>query len=56
VLISALKAARTTGGTVRLAQCQPGILQLLDLTGLSRVFPVYRTVQEARSDPLLGGR
>ncbi len=52
VLISGLKAARVLGGTVRLARCQPVILQLLDLTGLSRVFLVYPTVEEAQADPL----
>lgn len=52
VLISALKAARVLGGTVRLARCQPVILQLLDLTGLSRVFLVYPTVEQAQADPL----
>lgn len=52
VLISALKAARLLGGTVRLACCQPVILQLLDLTGLSRVFLVYPAVDDALADPL----
>lgn len=55
VLISGLKAARVLGGTVRLARCQPVILQLLELTGLSRVFLVYPTVEEALADPLARG-
>lgn len=52
VLISALKAARPAGGTVRLACCRPVVLELLQITGLARVFLVYATVEDALADPL----
>jgi anti-sigma B factor antagonist len=50
VLITALKRLRVHGGTLRLAGCQPAVLRLLDLTALGRVFFVYPTVEDARSD------
>ena len=46
-LVSALKAARTGGGELRLAALRPNVRQLLEIMRLDRVFSLYGTVEEA---------
>lgn len=47
VLVSGLKRFREAGGDLRLVVTQPQILKVLEITGLSTVFAVHATVDEA---------
>lgn len=47
VLIGALKRAREEGGDLMVASPNPRISRILDVTGLSRIFNVRATMQEA---------
>lgn len=47
VLVSGLKRFREAGGDLRLVVTQPQILKVLEITGLSTVFVVHPTVDEA---------
>ena len=49
-LIRVLRAVREVGGTVGLIVNQPNILRVLSITGLDRIFPVYRSETEAQAD------
>ncbi len=47
VLVSALKAAKKSGGDLKLAQLSSRVKEVLDLAGLTPVFNVYNDVVEA---------
>ncbi|MDQ2866429.1 MAG: STAS domain-containing protein [Candidatus Eremiobacteraeota bacterium] len=49
-LIGAHRRALERGGNVRLAVGDGSIARLLNITGLIRVFPVYRTFEDALND------
>lgn len=49
VLVGGLKRARAADGTVTITGANAHILDVLRITGLVRVFPVYGTVAEALS-------
>lgn len=49
-LIGGLKAARQTGGDLRLARAPEQAKVILSLTSLDRVFRSYGTVEEALAD------
>jgi anti-anti-sigma factor len=46
-LIRALRVARDVGGSVGLITDQPQFARILSITGLDRVFPVYKNEAEA---------
>ncbi len=48
VLVGALKRCREAGGDLRLVMAEPRILKVFEITGLTGVFPIYATVDEAR--------
>ncbi len=47
VLVSALKAAKKSGGNVRLAQPSVRVKEVIDLAGLTPVFDIHPDVIEA---------
>lgn len=47
VLVSTLKAAKKSGGDVKLAQPSPRVKEVLDLAGLTPVFNVHADLVEA---------
>ncbi len=47
VLVSTLKAAKKSGGELKLAQLSTRVKEVLDLAGLTPVFNVYADVIEA---------
>ncbi|HUB70384.1 MAG TPA: STAS domain-containing protein [Acidimicrobiales bacterium] len=47
VLVAGLKRARSQGGELALVSTRPVILNVLQVTGLTRVFPIFGTVDEA---------
>ena len=47
VLVGAVKRARSSGGDLTLVCTQRRILKVLQITGLTQVFSVYETVDEA---------
>ncbi len=47
VLVSTLKAAKKSGGDLKLAQLSARVKEVLDLAGLTPVFNVYGDVVEA---------
>jgi anti-sigma B factor antagonist len=47
VLVTALKAAQKSGGDLKLAQLAVRVKEVLDLSGLTPIFNVYRDVVEA---------
>ena len=47
VLVSTLKAARKSGGDLKLAQLSGRVKEVLDLAGLTPVFNIYDDVVEA---------
>jgi len=49
-LIRVLRAVREVGGSIGLIVDQPNILKVLSITGLDRIFPVYRDESEAQAD------
>ncbi|HEX3948143.1 MAG TPA: STAS domain-containing protein [Acidimicrobiales bacterium] len=48
VLVGALKRCREAGGDLRLVIAEPRILKVFEITGLTEVFSIYGTVDEAR--------
>jgi anti-sigma B factor antagonist len=46
-LIRALRVVREAGGSVGLIVDQPNFTRVLSITGLDRVFPVYKTDRDA---------
>lgn len=49
VLVGALKRVRTHDGELALVCTQPRILKVFEITGLTKVFPMYGSVDEAVS-------
>ena len=49
VLVGALKRVRTHEGELALVCTQPRILKVFEITGLTKVFPMYGSVDEAVS-------
>src|SRR3954452_13481789 len=47
VLVGALKRVRSHQGSLRLVCTQERLLKIFRITGLSKVFPIYDTVEEA---------
>jgi anti-sigma B factor antagonist len=47
VLVGALKRVRTHDGELALVCTQPRILKVFEITGLTKVFPMHRSVDEA---------
>ncbi|MCA1834714.1 MAG: STAS domain-containing protein [Actinomycetota bacterium] len=47
VLVGGLKRVKSHDGTLALVCTKPKILKVFSITGLSKVFPIYDTVQEA---------
>lgn len=50
VLISGLKRVRTHDGELVLVCTEPRIVKVFEITGLTKVFPVYESVDDAVSD------
>ncbi len=46
-LVQSLKSFSKDGGKIRLAGVQPEVAVLLDITGMHRVFPLFKTKDEA---------
>lgn len=49
VLVGGLKRVKSHDGTLALVCTKAKILKVFSITGLSKVFPIYETVQEATS-------
>ena len=47
VLVGALRRATAEGGEVRLGACTPGVLRILDITGVGSLFGIYASLEEA---------
>jgi anti-sigma B factor antagonist len=47
VLVGGLKRVKSHDGTMALVCTKPKILKVFSITGLSKVFPIFDTVQEA---------
>ncbi len=47
VLVGALKRCREAGGDLRLVISEPRILKVFEITGLTEVFTIYGSVDEA---------
>jgi len=47
VLVGALKRVRTQDGALALVCTEPRILKVFEITGLTKVFPMHGTVDEA---------
>jgi anti-sigma B factor antagonist len=47
VLVGALRRATAEGGEVRLVVCTPGVLRILQITGVGSLFRVYASLAEA---------
>ena len=50
VLVGALKRVRTNDGELALVCTEPRILKVFEITGLTKVFPMRRSVEEAVAD------
>ena len=50
VLVGGLKRARSHDGALRLVCAQEKILKVFRITGLTKVFPIHATLQEALDD------
>lgn len=50
-IVRANQQARTHGAELRLAVGQARVIRVLELTGLDRLMPVYRDVQQSLSQP-----
>ena len=50
VLVGGLKRVRSYDGTLRLVCSQEKILKVFRITGLTKVFPIHATLQEALED------
>ncbi len=51
VLVGALKRCREAGGDLRLVITEPRILKVFEITGLTEVFSIHPTVDEALEAP-----
>jgi anti-sigma B factor antagonist len=49
VLLAALKEARRQGGDLRLANARAEVRQVLEISGFSKILPLYPTLPEAVS-------
>ena len=49
VLVGALKRVRTNDGEMALVCAEPRILKVFEITGLTKVFPMFGSVDEAVS-------
>lgn len=49
VLIGALKRSQSAGGDLRIVVAEPRILKLFEITGLTELFSIFPTVDEARA-------
>ncbi|HUU74504.1 MAG TPA: STAS domain-containing protein [Methanoregulaceae archaeon] len=49
VLLSALKKMKSVGGDLRLSSLQPHVREVFEMTGFSRLFTIFPTVNEAKS-------
>ncbi|HUY64256.1 MAG TPA: STAS domain-containing protein [Acidimicrobiales bacterium] len=47
VLVSGVKRLRTAGGDLRLVITQPHITKVFEITGLTEVFPIFASADEA---------
>jgi anti-sigma B factor antagonist len=47
VLVGGLKRVKSNEGNLRLVITQDRIMKIFDITGLAKVFPIHRSVQEA---------
>jgi len=47
VLVGVLKRTRARGGSMTLVCSQDGLLRVFKITGLEKVFPIYRTLEDA---------
>jgi anti-sigma B factor antagonist len=47
VLVGALKRCRESGGDLPLVIAEPRILKVFEITGLTGVFPIHSSVEEA---------
>jgi len=47
VLVGALKRCREAGGDLRLVIAEPRILKVFEITGLTEVFSIHPTVEDA---------
>lgn len=47
VLLSGLKRLKTSGGAMKLSALGPEIQKVFDIAGFNRLFPIYRSVDEA---------
>jgi len=56
VLVSGLKRFRTLGSDVLLVATRPRILKVFEITGLTQVFSIHQTVEEAVSAAAAGNR
>lgn len=56
-LVGCLKRSAEHGGSISLVCTNPQILKVFDITGLSKIFAIYRTVDEAiqRTAPVASG-
>jgi anti-sigma B factor antagonist len=50
VLVGGLKRVRSHDGTLRLVCAQEKILKVFRITGLTKVFPIHATLEEALAD------
>jgi len=50
VLVGGLKRVRSHDGTLRLVCAQEKILKVFRITGLTKVFPIHPTLEEALAD------
>jgi len=50
VLVGGLKRVRSHEGTLRLVCAQEKILKVFRITGLTKVFPIYATLEDALAD------
>jgi anti-sigma B factor antagonist len=50
VLSSAIKRARRSGGDLRLVIAEAKILKIFEITGLTDLFPIFATVEDATAD------
>lgn len=50
VLVGGLKRVRSHDGTLRLVCVQEKILKVFRITGLTKVFPIHATLEEALAD------
>jgi anti-sigma B factor antagonist len=51
VLVGGLKRVRSRDGSLRLVCGQERILKIFRITGLTKVFQIYTTIEEALNDP-----